>query len=307
MATVRAIPLDRPDPEASVLERAVCLTLSMGRFGNTRKVATALINVDADKARLAVSKRLLDSPELEAVQRFDKQLRDWIEAEALPLPMFRGSYVVPIPSVEKVDQHLRDVIPQRTALIETACTAYPQRIRESTTALRVVFEPTNYPSVERFRGMFYLDWRWITIGTPNQLRQISATFFREEREKAAQYWTEAMEEGKQFLRGIFLELVKHARERLEPGPEGKPRIFRNSMVENISTFLDTFNARNIADDSQLAELVGQMRQLAAGVEPEDLRGDSGLRRAWARELGKIETTLNSMVIDKPTRRITFED
>jgi len=68
---MRAIPFDRPDPETNVLDRAVCLTLSMGRFGNTRKVATALINVDADKARLAVSKRLLDSPELEAVQRFD--------------------------------------------------------------------------------------------------------------------------------------------------------------------------------------------------------------------------------------------
>ncbi len=49
------------------------------------------------------------------------------------------------------------------------------------------------------------------------------------------------------------------------------------------------------------------RQLAAGVAPEDLRGDGNLRGAWARELGQIETTLTSMVIDKPTRRITFED
>ena len=57
---------------------------------------------------------------------------------------------------------------------------------------------------------------------------------------------------------------------------------------------------------QLAELVGQMRQLAAGVALEDLWGDGNLRGAWARELGKIETTLTSMVIDKPTRRITFE-
>jgi hypothetical protein len=190
-------------------------------------------------------------------------------------------------------------------LREAACGGFPQRIRESTTALRVVFEPTNYPSVEHFRGMSYLDWRWITIGTPNQLWQISATFFREGREKAAQYWTEAMEEGKQFMRGIFLELVKHARERLEPGPEGKPRIFRNSMVENICAFLDTFNARNIADDGQLADLVGQIRRLAAGVDPEDLRGEDSLRGAG--ELGKIETTLSSMVIDHPSRRITFED
>ena len=303
MATARIL----PDPQAGILERSVCLSLNMGRFGNTRKVATSLIAVDADKNRLAVTKKLLDSPELEAIQRFDKQTRDSIEAESLPMPMFRGSYVVPIPSVEKVETLLRDRTPQRTDLVAQACDAYSQRIREAAAALRVTFEPGNYPSVERFRAMFYLEWRWITIGTPNQLRQISATFFREEREKAAQYWADAMEEGKQYLRGLFLELVRHARERLGSSEDGKPKVFRNSMVENITAFLDSFNARNIADDRDLADMVGQMRRLASGVEPETLRRESSLRNAWAGELGKIEANLSSMVTDKPTRRITFED
>ncbi len=42
-----------------------------------------------------------------------------------------------------------------------------------------------------------------------------------------------MEEGKQYLRDLLLEFVKHARERLEPGPEGKGKVFRNSLVSNV--------------------------------------------------------------------------
>ncbi len=50
-----------------------------------------------------------------------------------------------------------------------------------------------------------------------------------------------------------------------------------------------------------------MRRLASGVGAEDLRSDDKLRQAWAGELTRIETSLGSMVIDRPTRRITFED
>jgi len=116
-----------------------------------------------------------------------------------------------------------------------------------------------------------------------------------------------MDAGRQFLRALMLELVKHARERLEPGPDGKPKVFRNSLVKNIDEFLDTFQMRNIADDTELAGLVSQMRSLAAGVVPADLRTSDSLRRPWAAELGRIETSISSMIVEKPSRQIRFAD
>jgi hypothetical protein len=77
------------------------------------------------------------------------------------------------------------------------------------------------------------------------------------------------------------------------------------VLENV--FRSAEQIRNIADDRELAALVEQMRNLAAGVEPNDLRSDDGLRQAWAGELARIESSLASMVIDKPARRITFDD
>ena len=105
----------------------------------------------------------------------------------------------------------------------------------------------------------------------------------------------------------MLELVKHARERLAPAPDGKPKVFRNSLVKNLNEFLDTFLIRNIGDDQELAGLVEQMRSLAAGVAPEDLRTSDSLRRSWTAELGRIESSLTSMIIEKPMRQIRFDD
>ena len=298
-----------PQIEASLFEKAVCLTMVMGRFGNSRKAPLALVQVQADKNRLRLSKQLLVSPELDAVESYDNALRSWVQSRCLPMPaIFKGSYVLPLGAIEEVNQRLeRADKEERPALVEQFCRAYPAEVLQAQADLGALFDPANYPGLSRVRAMFYLDYRYFNLSTPSKLRDFSITLFREERDKAARLWQETMEEGRQYLRGLLLELVKHARERLEPTPDGRPKVFRNTMLKNIGDFLDTFQIRNIADDRQLAELVEEMRRLAAGVAAEDLRSDDQLRQAWAGELARIEGTLASMVIDKPTRRITFED
>ena len=40
------------DPQAAVFARAVCLSISTAKFGNSRKVATSVLTVDADNPAL---------------------------------------------------------------------------------------------------------------------------------------------------------------------------------------------------------------------------------------------------------------
>jgi hypothetical protein len=298
-----------PSPEANLFEKAVCLTLTMGRFGNTRKAPIANITVQADKKRLRLSKQLLVCPELDKIESFDNALRTWTQSRCLPMPaVFKGSYVLPLGAVEEVSERLERAEKQeRPVLVEDFCRAYPGAVEQARLDLGDLFDSANYPGLGRVRAMFYLDYRYFSLSTASKLRDFSVTLFREERDKAARLWQETMEEGQQYLRNLLLETVKHARERLEAGTDGKPKVFRNSLVKNINDFLDTFQIRNIADDRELAGLVEEMRRLASGVGAEDLRSDDKLRQAWAGELTRIERSLASMVIDKPTRRITFDD
>ncbi len=267
------------------------------------------VEVQADKTRLRLSKRLLVSPELDKIETYDNALRSWVQSRCLPMPaLFKGSYVLPLGAVEEVNRRLEAAEKdERPALVEDFCRVYPSAVEQARADLGDLFDLANYPGLGRVRAMFYLDYRYFNLNTPSKLRDFSVTLFREERDKAARLWQETMEEGRQYLRNLLLELVKHARERLEPGPDGKPKVFRNSLVKNLNDFLDTFQIRNLADDRELTGLVEEMRRLAAGTSPQDLRKDDQLREAWASELARIETSLASMVISQPTRRITFED
>lgn len=155
--------------------------------------------------------------------------------------------------------------------------------------------------------VFYLDYRYFSMATPGSLGDFSVRLFEQEREKAAQLWDDTMAEGIGYLRNIFLELVRHAAERLSPDEDGKPKTFQKSTIDKLKEFLETFEIRNIADDRELAPLVARMRNLLQGVDAESLRTSDLLRERMAQQLTKIASQVDQMPAVKRTRLITFED
>src|SRR5579864_3568077 len=93
----------------TIAEQAVCISITRGVLGNSKKVSRAQISeravvpegasaelwdgtpveVDADKKLLRVTKQLLDSPELEAIKALDREVTAYINSRCLP-SMFRG-------------------------------------------------------------------------------------------------------------------------------------------------------------------------------------------------------------------------
>jgi hypothetical protein len=152
-----------------------------------------------------------------------------------------------------------------------------------------------------------MEWRWLRMDVPGRLKEISAQIFEQERVKAAAMWADALESAKQLLRENMRELVAHMVDRLTPGADGKPNVFRNSMLANINDFLDTFQSRNITDDSDLQEIVTNARKLLSGVEPTDLRENDSTRNFVQQQFQAIQLTLDGMIGSKPQRKITFAD
>jgi hypothetical protein len=83
------------------------------------------------------------------------------------------------------------------------------------------------------RSRFTFSWQYVSYGVPDQLREISAQFFQEEREKAAGAMSEACSEIQQVMRTSLLELVNHLRLRLEDQADGKPQRLRESTVQKL--------------------------------------------------------------------------
>ncbi len=103
------------------------------------------------------------------------------------------------------------------------------------------------------------------------------------------------------------DLVDHLIERLQPGEDGKRKKFHASNVQNISTFLDNFQIRNVTDDAELAQLVEVSKQLLSGVSPDDLRKNEVDRECLTKGFGKVKEFLDTMVETAGSRKIVLEE
>ena len=293
--------------ENDLLKKAVCLSVSFSRLGNRKKVPSGAVAVNADKAMLHVSKTLIDSPELQAIGRRDAELRRFLFSRCLPSLFKTGIYLLPVGLIDEVDAKITEFLAERKALVETFIEAYPKRVKLAAERLNVLYDATNYPDQEQVRAEFGVGVQYVNFGVPGQLKNVSRAIFNREKEKAEKLWKQATEEVQQVLRAAMADLVDHMVERLSPDANGRRRIFRNSLFDNTTDFLDTFDARNIADDAELKTLVGRAKDLLKGVDPEILRDDEAARSRIQAGMAEIKETLDKLVVERPGRMISFED
>lgn len=98
-------------------------------------------------------------------------------------------------------------------------------------------------------------------------------------------------------------LVSHLAERLSGASDGKPKVFRDSAVENFAEFFERFGRLNIRSRGELDELVERARETIAGVAPQQLRDSGALRTRIAGEFGRIESSLGALMENRPRRNI----
>ena len=100
----------------TIAENAMVLRLSFGKLGNTKKIpkgvieitdqGTGQIDTSIDKKRVRASKQLLESAELEAIQKFDRATDAWVKEICLPNPFGDGFHLISYEAVDKVEEYL---------------------------------------------------------------------------------------------------------------------------------------------------------------------------------------------------------
>jgi hypothetical protein len=293
--------IDQPEdvkPPIDVFARAVVLQLQFRRLGTARKVSTDTVEVrgesesrKTDKDLLGITARILDSPELEAIRKHDGQTERFIDSKKSG-PAFAnqgGFYLLAIVLQGEIEAWLDTREAERWILIERLLDVFDARVEDTKRRLGPLAATITFPTRDQARAAFGLTRRYMSFG------------FERDPQAAAEWRSEALGECRQALRAAFADVVAHLADRLEPGPEGKPKTFRDSLIANFNEFVESFNARNLADDGELAELVAKARGVLSGVDATDLRKRDGLRAAVARSMAAIKPAVDALVMDKPTR------
>lgn len=164
-----------------------------------------------------------------------------------------------------------------------------------------LFCAADYP--ERLQGLFAFDYDFPSVEPPEYLRELSPALFAEEQRRVAARFDEAVQLAEQAFVTELAKIVSHLTERLSGQEDGKPKVFRDSAVENLTEFFQRFRALNVRSNQQLEELVGQAQRVVRGVEPQALRESAPLRQQVATQLAGVQAVLDGLLVDRPRRNI----
>ena len=268
----------------------------------TEQKAQAAETFGAEGEFLSAGKKLLDTkhPAFKAVTGVRSRIVSLWKGMSLPYPE---------PGVRLIKQDQIDVFTEQLTNLKEELDEAVWRLDEHYVELKSaardrlgsLFNSADYP--ESLRGMFQVAWDFPSVEPPDYLRQLNPEVYRQECERVASRFDEAVQLAETAFVEELQNLVSHLTERLSGQADGKPKVFRDSAIENLTAFFDRFRKLNLRSNEQLDVLIGQCQQVVQGVEPQSLRDNNVLRQLVASELNQVQNVLDDLLVDRPRRNI----
>jgi hypothetical protein len=167
--------------------------------------------------------------------------------------------------------------------------------------LGMLYNAGDYP--QNLLGLFGLAWEYPSVEPPDYLRQLSPELFRQEQERVRARFDEAVQLAEQAFLSELGKLVAHLAERLTGQEDGRPKVFRDSALENFREFFERFHSLNVRSNEDLDMLVARARSILRGIDPQDLRDNQSLRQQVTTDLVRVQASVDQMLVDRPRRNI----
>ncbi len=294
-------------PAQRLRTSTAAVRLSFTWFG-TRKTLTpeqksqAAGVFDAEGDYLSAGKKLLDTrhPSFKAVTAIRTGAVNYWKGVTLPYPE-AGIRLIRQDQIDNFDQQLNWLRMELNDAVDMLDERYHELKSAARERLGCLYNPTDYP--ESLTGLFSIDWEFPAVEPPDYLMQLNPELYEQECQRVAARFDDAVQLAEQAFVDELSKLVNHLAERLTGQSDGKPKVFRDSAVENLTGFFERFRDLNIGSNEQLDELVEQAQQIVQGVEPQSLRDNHVLRQTFSAELTEVQSVLDDLLVDRPRRNI----
>ena len=160
------------------------------------------------------------------------------------------------------------VVRQRARFIED----YDDYVDQSRLDLGKLFRIEDYPSKEDLQGKFAIRYRITPVPDADHfIAQLASDDTERVKRDIERHVEEQLHGAVGDLYRRIGEAVERVSERLREDGDGKPLVFRDTMISNIRDLVDVVPRLNIFGDDELARLCEQVKEKIASVEPDALR------------------------------------
>jgi len=257
---------------------------------------------DADSRTLSAAKRLFDTshPAFRAVSAVKTKATSLWKGMTLPY-IEPGVRLLRRSDVSDFDARMNAIQEELTESVSELDRCFSELVDSARDQLGHLFDPADYPST--VSDLFAISWDFPSVTPPAYLRTVNPELYQQECRRVQARFAEAVELAEQTFAEELSQLVNHLAERLSGSVDGKPKVFRDSAVTNLSEFFDRFERLNIGSSDELDQLVDNARQIVSGITPQDLRDRGSLRQQIASSLTQVESSLNQLMTDRPRRNV----
>ena len=251
---------------------------------------------------LSAGKKLLDTshPAFKAVTAIKGRAVSYWKGVSLPYPE-PGIRLIRRDHIAAFDEQV-SLLQEELTLAVRELDAHFEELRASARErLGELLDVTDYPIT--LLDAFAIHHDYPSVEPPEYLRQLNPELYAQEVRRVQARFDEAVDMAEQAFIDELSQLVSHLTERLSGHDDGKPKVFRDTAVENLQEFFSRFQLLNVRSDEQLDALVSQCQQIVRGIAPQRLRDSVALRQQIGTQLSGVQSVLDGLLVDRPRRRI----
>ena len=247
------------------------ITAWSGRLYDREASNHVAVHHDASASAGRYNKRLLPKAAFAALTATMSEARTKHYCNTLPWDD-QGSRLLTVANYEHYTELLdglrERVVRQRARFIED----YDDYVDQARLDLGKLFRIEDYPSKEALQGKFAIRYRITPVPDADHFIAKLATDDTDRVKRDIEQQTEErLHDAVGELYRRLGESVERVSERLQEDENGKPLVFRDTMIANIRNLVDIVPRLNIFGDDDLARLCEQVKDKIASVEPDSLR------------------------------------
>lgn len=196
----------------------------------------------AESKFVSAGKKLLDTahPAFKAVTAIRSRAVTYWKECSLPYPE-SGIRLIRQENVDDFNVQMSAFALELDRAVATLEGHYEDLRIAARTRLGELFDPADYPAT--LAGLFAIEHDFPSVEPPPYLRQLSPELYRQECQRVQARFNEAVRLAEKAFIEELSKLIEHLTERLTGQEDGRPKVFRDTVVNNLNDFFERFTVQ----------------------------------------------------------------
>jgi hypothetical protein len=259
----------------------------------------------ADESRVRASKILINTKHsaYRAATAIRAQAQAYLRGISLPYPQ-PSIRLIRRDDVETFESHMNSFRERLANAVANLRDHYEALKADARERLGELYNDNDYPAT--LDGVFSLTWEYPSVEPPRYLLRFNPELYAQEQARIQQRFEQAVVLAENAFAERLQELVSHLQERLNDSPDGQPKTFKATTIENFQTFYNEFKRLNVRGNTELDTLIQRANDLVSGVNVAELRGSARLRETLNTQMADVAQSLDRLMQNAPRRRVILD-